>query len=54
MTTPDQLDPRLLEILAWLLVALVSVCSCGLGALLAVPVSTFYLQNAAYHKGLIS
>jgi membrane protein YqaA with SNARE-associated domain len=44
----------LLEILAWLLVALVSVCSCGLGALLAVPVSTFYLQNAAYHKGLIS
>jgi hypothetical protein len=44
----------LIEILAWLLVALVSVCSCGLGALLAVPVSTFYLQNAAYHKGLIS
>ena len=44
----------LIEILAWLLVALVSVCSCGLGALLAVPVSSFYLQNAAYHKGLIS
>jgi hypothetical protein len=43
-----------IEILTWLLVALVSVCSCGLGALLAVPVSTFYLQNAAYHKGLIS
>ena len=43
-----------LEILAWLLVVLVSVCTCGLGALLAVPVSTFYLQNAAYHKGLIS
>ncbi len=43
-----------IEILAWLLVALVSVCSCGLGALLAVPVSTFYLQNAAYHMGLIS
>jgi len=33
---------------------LVSVCTCGLGALLAVPVSTFYLQNAAYRKGLIS
>jgi hypothetical protein len=43
-----------IEILAWLLVALVSICSCGLGALLAVPVSTFYLQNAAYHKGLVS
>jgi len=43
-----------IEILAWLLVALVSICSCGLGALLAVPVSTFYLQNAAYHKGLVT
>ena len=43
-----------IEILAWLLVALVSICTCGLGALVAVPVSSFYLQNAAYHKGLIS
>ncbi|MCX5929431.1 MAG: hypothetical protein NTY40_06805 [Synechococcus sp. LacPavin_0920_WC12_MAG_50_7] len=42
-----------IEILAWLLVALVSICTCGLGALVAVPVSSFYLQNAAYHKGLI-
>jgi hypothetical protein len=43
-----------IEILAWLLVLVVSVCTCGLGALLAVPVSSFYLQNAAYHKGVIS
>jgi len=43
-----------IEILAWFLVLVVSVCTCGLGALVAVPVSTFYLQNAAYHKGLIS
>ena len=43
-----------IEILAWLLVALVSICTCGLGALVAVPVSSFYLQNAAYHKGLIN
>ena len=43
-----------IEILTWLLVAVVTVCTCGLGALVAVPVSTFYLQNAAYHKGLIS
>jgi len=43
-----------IEILAWLVVVLVSVCTCGLGALLAVPVSSFYLQNAAYHKGVIS
>ena len=43
-----------IELLAWLLVVVVSMCTCGLGALVAVPVSTFYLQNAAYHKGLIS
>ena len=43
-----------IEILAWVLVVVVSVCTCGLGALLAVPVSSFYLQNVAYHKGLIS
>ena len=43
-----------IEILAWLLVVVVSVCTCGLGALLAVPVSSFYLQNAAYNKGVIS
>ena len=43
-----------IEILAWILVLVVSVCTCGLGALVAVPVSSFYLQNLAYHKGLIS
>jgi len=43
-----------IEILTWLLVLVVAVCTCGLGALLAVPVSSFYLQNAAYHKGVIS
>lgn len=52
--SPHGLGYMGLEILAWLLVVLVSVCTCGLGALLAVPVSTFYLQNAAYHKGLVS
>ena len=30
-----------IEILAWVLVVVVSVCTCGLGALLAVPVSSF-------------
>lgn len=42
------------EILAWLLTVVVSLCTCGLGALVAVPISSFYLQNAAYHKGVIS
>ena len=43
-----------IEVLAWLVVLVVSVCTCGIGALLAVPVSTFYVQNAAYSKGVIS
>ena len=43
-----------IEILAWILVVVVSVCTCGLGALVAVPVSSFYLQNLAYQKGLVS
>ena len=43
-----------LEILVWMMVMSVSVFTFGLGALLAVPVSAFYLQNSAYHKGLIS
>lgn len=52
--SPNGPDFLGIELLAWVLVVLVSVCTCGLGALVAVPVSTFYLQNAAYHKGLIS
>lgn len=43
-----------IEVLAWLVVLVVSMCTCGIGALLAVPVSTFYVQNAAYSKGVIS
>jgi uncharacterized membrane protein len=43
-----------LELLTTLLVLVVSICTCGFGALLALPVSSFYLQNAAYNKGLIS
>jgi hypothetical protein len=42
-----------LQLLVWLIVALITLFTCGLGALLAVPVSSFYVQNAAYAKGLI-
>ena len=42
-----------LQLLAWLLTFVVSVCTCGLGALVVGPMCAFYLQNAAYHKGLI-
>lgn len=52
--SPNGINYLMIEILAWLIVVVVSICTCGLGALLAVPVSSFYLQNAAYHKGLIS
>lgn len=51
---PNGMSFVVIEILAWLLVIVVSVCTCGLGAILAVPVSTFYIQNAAYHKGLLA
>lgn len=52
--SPASLDFIGIQLLAGLLTVLVSVCTCGLGALVAVPLSTFYVQNAAYHKGLIS
>lgn len=42
-----------LELLVGTIVFLVALFTCGLGALLAVPVSTFYLQHAAYDRGLI-
>jgi hypothetical protein len=44
----------LIEVLAGLVVFVLSICTCGLGALVAAPLSAFYLQNAAYHKGVIS
>ena len=43
-----------IQALAGLFVFVVTLVTCGLGALLAVPVSSFYIQNAAYHKGVLS
>jgi hypothetical protein len=43
-----------IQALVGLLVFLVALVTCGLGAILAVPVSTFYIQNVAYHKGVLS
>ena len=40
--------------LGGLLVLVVAFVTCGLGAFLAVPVYCFYIQNAAYHKGVLS
>jgi hypothetical protein len=43
-----------IELIAWLLVLVVTIFTCGLGSLVAVPVATFYIQNAAYHRGVLS
>ena len=43
-----------IELIAWLLVLVVTISTCGLASLVAVPVATFYIQNAAYHQGVLS
>ncbi|MFL0756415.1 MAG: hypothetical protein AB8B45_03910 [Prochlorococcus sp.] len=43
-----------IQILAFICVFLTSVCTCGLGALIAIPIGTFYIQHAAYNKGVVS
>lgn len=43
-----------IQVLVFLAIVVLSVCTCGLAALVAVPVSCFYLQNAAYRWGLLS
>ena len=41
------------QLLTGLVTVVVSVCTCGLGALVAVPMSGFYIQMAAYNRGLL-
>ena len=43
-----------IQILAFICVFLTSVCTCGLGGLIALPIGTFYIQHAAYNKGVVS
>ena len=43
-----------IQVLTGLVVVIFSVCTCGLGAFVAVPVANFYIQNAAYHRGMVS
>ncbi len=42
------------QVLVGLLVVLSGICTCGLGLLVTVPMSSFYIQNMAYHKGILS
>ncbi|MCT0201422.1 MULTISPECIES: hypothetical protein [Synechococcaceae] len=51
--SPDGLSFVGLQVIVWAVTVVVSLCTCGLGALVAVPVSSFYLQNAVYYKGLV-
>jgi len=44
----------LINILAALVAVIIGFCTCGLGLLVITPVLTFYIQNAAYAKGIIS
>ena len=43
-----------IQILAGLVGGIIALCTCGLGALVVVPMLTFYIQNFAYNKGVIS
>ena len=53
LSTQSSLVVEVVGRLVGLLVAVASLCTCGLAALVAVPMSSFYLQNAAYHRGVI-
>lgn len=41
------------QLLTWLVTAVVTVCTCGLGALVALPMGGFYIQMAAYNRGIL-
>jgi hypothetical protein len=42
------------QILAAIIFMVVTVCTCGLGGFVALPMLCFYLQNLAYNKGLVA
>ena len=43
-----------IQILAGIVVIVVSLCTCGLGLLFAPPMASFYVQNAAYRQGVLT
>ena len=42
-----------LEVLTGIIVGFVTLLTCGLGVFVFVPMSSFYLQNVAYNRGLL-
>ena len=43
-----------IQLLAIVVMVVVSICTCGLGILVAPPVAHFYVQNAAYRQGVLT
>jgi len=43
-----------IQLLVGICIVITSLCTLGLGALVAVPVGIFYVQHTAYNKGLVS
>lgn len=43
-----------IELLVGLVVIVLAICTCGLGALVAGPMGSFYVMNSAYRYGIIS
>ena len=42
------------QVLIAIAVQFVSLCTCGVGLIIALPLAFFYLQNLAYNKGLVA
>jgi len=42
------------QILFWLVIGVLSVCTCGGAAIVGIPLSAFYIQNYAYRVGMVS
>ena len=43
-----------IELLAGLVVVVVTICTCGVGLFVAPAVGSFYVQNAAYRQGVLT
>ena len=52
--SPHGMSFVFIQILAGLVGGIIAICTCGLGALVIVPMLSFYIQNVAYNKGVIS
>lgn len=51
--SPNTVSFLVVEVCAWMLVILVTVCTCLVGGIIAGPLATFYVQNAAYRMGIL-